>query len=554
MELLIYNLEVAVCLAVLYVLYFVFFRSTTFHQLNRAVVLLSLLTAFVFPMIEFNSDLDISNEFRILELQEEVTSLETKLIEVQANTDKLEKKKETSFFWAEYFLYGMMAFWLLKYTYSNIKIVNIIRQANLISHNGNSLYLSNKDLSPFTYFNKIVMPRSVFESENRESVISHELIHAKQWHNPDLHLINILKAFQFFNPFIYLFEKELKATHEYIADSAAVRYSNNKSDYMQSLLSISLGANVAGIADSFNGIKLIRRLKMLNKEKSGSTAKLKYLALLPVLAALFFVFACTEQDTFKKKENTSIVDVDTYPKASLNLHEEITNRLNLSEDWANGTKSAKFSVKFTIDKEGKMGEPYISGAKFAQSRRWSKKSIDKEIERQIIAAVKDINPTFNPAMKDGKPVEYPYGIMLLLGSKSKWYTYNAAGKVSVKLADRDYTVGYINPSEQAENKDEMGLPLLSHAQCYKLPKLMEYPDAARKAKAIGYVELTFKVNKEGNATNIRVIKGMGYGCDEAAVTALSKLGGFRPNQTFDGQEQLNLTLKYRYGSYSTYKP
>jgi TonB family protein len=316
---------------------------------------------------------------------------------------------------------------------------------------------------------------------------------------------------------------------------------------MQSLLSISLGANVAGIADSFNGIKLIRRLKMLNKEKSGSTAKLKYLALLPVLAALFFVFACTEQDTFKKKENTSIVDVDTYPKASLNLHEEITNRLNLSEDWANGTKSAKFSVKFTIDKEGKMGEPYISGAKFAQSRRWSKKSIDKEIERQIIAAVKDINPTFNPAMKDGKPVEYPYGIMLLLGSKSKWYTYNAAGKVSVKLADRDYVITYDNRSEEAAS-DEMGLPVLSNAQCHKLPKIMAYPDEARAVKAKGDIELTFSVDEKGNARDIKIVKGMGYGCDEAAVTALSKLGGFRPNQTFNGNNRLPLVLSYKHVS------
>ncbi len=554
MELLIYNLEVAVCLAVLYFLYFVFFRSTTFHQLNRAVVLLSLLTAFVFPMLEFQSDLDISSEFRIVELQDEVTSLETKLIEVQANTNKLVKKKETSFFWSEHFLYGMMAFWLLKYIYSNIKIVNLIRKSHLINHKGNSLYLSNKDLSPFTYFNKIVMPRSMFESENREAVIAHELIHAKQWHNPDLHLINILKSFQFFNPFIYLFEKELKATHEYIADSVAVRDSNNKSDYMQSLLSISLGANVTGIADSFNGIKLIRRLKMLNKEKSGSTVKLKYLALLPVLAGLFFVFACTEQGHFGYRNEDNYVRADSFATTSIKMREEIQKRLRLSEEWKNGTKCAKFIVSYEVDTNGNIREPYISNAKFAQSKKWSLKSIDKDIELQIIQAVKDINPKYRPALKDGKPVLGTAGCEILLGSRSKWNTYNAAGKVSVKLADRDYTVGYINPSEQAENKDDMGLPLLSHTQCQELPKLMEYPDAAREAKAIGYVELTFKVNKEGNATNIRVIKGMDYGCDEAAVAALTKLGGFRPNQTFDGQEQLNLTLKYRYGSYSTYKP
>ncbi len=553
MEFLYYNFEVAICMAVLYVIYFVFVRNTTFHRLNRAILLLCVGAAFIFPALEFQTDATIDNEIVILRLQDEAPkgASEIPIPKPETFTKTGGLKNLRNLLWYSYFLFiGLM---LLKYLYSNIKILNILRKSHISTINGYSVHLTDKDISPFTYFNKIVIPRSVYESDNIEYVVAHEAIHAKEWHNIDLHLIQILKSMQILNPFIYLFERDLKSTHEYIADAEAVVKVRSKAEYMQTLLDITVGANVASLANSFNGIKLIRRLKMLDKSPSNSKSITKYLALVPVLAALFFVFSCNTHEPFKQRNHSKYLSPDSIARIKVkNFDEEIRKRLTLPEDWKNGTKTAKFSVSYEIDTNGRIGQPYMSNAKFADSKLWSNSSIDKNIESQLIAAVKDIDPLYTPAIKDGKKIISESGMMLIIGDEQKWLDYNASGTVSVKLPYADYRVGYTNPSEDA-GFAKMGLPVLSNAQCYRLPKLLNYPDAARKAEAIGEVELSFEVDADGRAKDIKVEKSMGYGCDESAKEALSKLNGFRPNQKFNSKKRLPLTIRFAYGAKASYK-
>lgn len=58
-------------------------------------------------------------------------------------------------------------------------------------------------------------------------------------------------------------------------------------------------------------------------------------------------------------------------------------------------------------------------------------------------------------------------------------------------------------------------------------KRIVYPEMARKAGIEGRVILQFVVNSEGNIVNPRVVRGIGGGCDEAALKALEG-AKFRP--------------------------
>lgn len=49
-----------------------------------------------------------------------------------------------------------------------------------------------------------------------------------------------------------------------------------------------------------------------------------------------------------------------------------------------------------------------------------------------------------------------------------------------------------------------------------------YPEAAKIEKIQGKVFLTFTVRKDGTLADIQVLKGLGYGCDAAAIKVLSK--------------------------------
>ncbi len=60
-------------------------------------------------------------------------------------------------------------------------------------------------------------------------------------------------------------------------------------------------------------------------------------------------------------------------------------------------------------------------------------------------------------------------------------------------------------------------------------KRIKYPEMARKAGIEGRVTIRFVVDKEGNIVNPQVIRGIGGGCDEAALEAL-KGAKFKPGR------------------------
>ncbi len=74
-----------------------------------------------------------------------------------------------------------------------------------------------------------------------------------------------------------------------------------------------------------------------------------------------------------------------------------------------------------------------------------------------------------------------------------------------------------------------------------------YPAEARKNKIEGKVIIQFIINTDGTASNFKVIKGIGYGCDEAAVEAFKKMPKWKP-ATINGQPVRFLTqMGYLYG-------
>jgi len=73
-----------------------------------------------------------------------------------------------------------------------------------------------------------------------------------------------------------------------------------------------------------------------------------------------------------------------------------------------------------------------------------------------------------------------------------------------------------------------------------LAKSIQYPDEARKAKVQGKVFATFVVEKDGSLSNIKVLRGIGSGCDEEAVRVLKTSPQWEPGK------QNNLPVRQQY--------
>ena len=61
----------------------------------------------------------------------------------------------------------------------------------------------------------------------------------------------------------------------------------------------------------------------------------------------------------------------------------------------------------------------------------------------------------------------------------------------------------------------------------RVQQALRYPEAAKKARIEGDVLVQFIVNEQGDVVDPVVLKGIGNGCDEAAISAIQRVR-FRP--------------------------
>jgi TonB family protein len=63
-----------------------------------------------------------------------------------------------------------------------------------------------------------------------------------------------------------------------------------------------------------------------------------------------------------------------------------------------------------------------------------------------------------------------------------------------------------------------------------LARSIKYPAAAARANVEGMVFLTFEISKTGQVSNIKILKGIGFGCDEEAIRVTSLMPAWRPGR------------------------
>lgn len=90
------------------------------------------------------------------------------------------------------------------------------------------------------------------------------------------------------------------------------------------------------------------------------------------------------------------------------------------------------------------------------------------------------------------------------------------------------------PEEPAEEEEEdffvavEEMPQMEGGQQWLYDQI-EYPDMARKAGIEGRVVVQFIVDEDGKAENIKILRGIGGGCDEEAKRVI-KQAEFKPGQ------------------------
>ena len=300
----IYILKSAIILALLYSCYIVFLSHDTFHRFKRFILHAILLLAFLLPACRFttHNPLALSPTVQqIYLLSEKMEEKQTQYAEQKEGAipsdaslmgSQLVEQKTLSPSDVLWWIYiGGFVFFLLYHLKNLASVSRQIRGGlRLKDRQGNTLVVKAGDFAPFSFLRWIVINLSDYE-KNKESILLHEQAHIHFGHSYDIMLLQLAKLFQWFNPFIYLMEREMKAVHEYEADEEVIHQGIDAQTYQLLIVSKAVGGRLQTLANNFNHSLIKSRIMMMNKKPTPKAAILKSFCLLPVAAFSLMAFA-----------------------------------------------------------------------------------------------------------------------------------------------------------------------------------------------------------------------------------------------------------------------
>ena len=128
-------------------------------------------------------------------------------------------------------------------------------------------------------------------------ILTHEQEHIRLGHTYDLLLLEAMKTFQWFNPFVWFISRDLKAVHEYEADQAVIHQGIDAKSYQQLLVMKVVGNRLQPFTNNLGHGSLKKRIIMMYKKPSSRWLTLKALCAIPVVALTINAFATpTETD------------------------------------------------------------------------------------------------------------------------------------------------------------------------------------------------------------------------------------------------------------------
>ena len=284
----VYMIKSAFCLTMFYLFFRLLLSKETFHRFNRIALISLLVLSSVLPAIQ--------TIMLRLEGKPQSISLEDLLL-MNQGTAVAEAPTQVSLHWQSILLFiylvGVIDF-LIRQCWVMGQMYRLLRQGTCISDkDGIKLLVYDRELSPFSWMNYIVLSRKDWE-ENGDAIIAHETAHIHKHHSIDILIVDICIILQWFNPVAWLLKRELQNIHEYEADEEVINKGINAREYQLLLIKKAVGLRRFSMANSFNHTSLKKRITMMCKRKSNPWARLKYVYVLPLAALAVSAFARPE--------------------------------------------------------------------------------------------------------------------------------------------------------------------------------------------------------------------------------------------------------------------
>lgn len=424
--------------------------------------------------------------------------------------------------WADYLLLVYLA-GLLFFVIKNI--VSLIRMKKFIDRceekrleDGTYVYLSDSDVGPFSWMNRIHLSYNDWNN-NKALILSHEKAHIAHRHSFDLIFAQLFVILQWFNPASWLLKREIQSVHEYQADAKVLREGFSLQSYQELIIEKAIGSKLCTLANNLNNCSTKKRIVMMIKKQTGPWARLKLLYVIPVSLLFGFTFASTKASSLTSQllnvsvsnvfstqvaEDSVFSVVDKMPEfqggmSGLNqfLRQNISYPASCREENIQG----RVMVEFIIEKDGSISNVAI--VKSVEER------LDNEAKR-----VMSIMPDWTPGYNGDVPVRVKYTV-----------------PVNFKLNNDE-------PFQVVEKMPEFsgGIDALNDY----LKKNLKYPENCIKDKIQGRVLVQFIVEADGKITNAQIVKSVNKDLDDEAIRMISSMPDWTPGE----QHGVAVRVKY----------
>ncbi len=141
--------------------------------------------------------------------------------------------------------------------------------------------------APCSFGNTIFINPEIYDWETYNQILIHEKIHVSGRHTLDIVLAEIAVVVQWFNPFAWLYRREVENNLEFLTDADVLLHQEvERSAYQLSLLRVCAPHLPCSITNNYNQSLLKRRIVMMNSKRSSLHTVWKYFFLIPILTGL----------------------------------------------------------------------------------------------------------------------------------------------------------------------------------------------------------------------------------------------------------------------------
>ncbi|PWK71425.1 outer membrane transport energization protein TonB [Mucilaginibacter oryzae] len=378
------------------------------------------------------------------------------------------------------------------------------------------------------------------DGEVHEAISNHEDVHARQWHSADVLLVELVMIINWFNPVVYFYRMAIKHIHEFIADRQAIEAGTNKADYAMLLLSQTFHTPTHNLVNPFfNKSMLKARIMMLQKNNSQRIKLIKYGLSAPLFMLMMILSSATinnsnavavintnankvfETPASKVAEitideplpanNDSVADSDTtavftavenvpeFPGGLEAFGKFLGRNIKYPATAREQKIQGRVIITFIVEKDGSLSNEKIV------------RGITGELNNEAMRVIA-LSPKWKPGIQNGRPVRVQYSVPINFSlAPDDMPRVDTVSEIKGKIISEPVFTAV----EQAPE-----FPGGIEAFSKFLAANLRYPKAARENNIQGRVIITFVVEKDGSLTDMKVVRGIGAGCDEEAVRVL----------------------------------